>query len=580
MGIPLRKYWQLLVTYLKPQWRRVLLLALLLIASIALQLISPQLLRRFIDGALGGSPEATLVRLALLFIAVALLHQLASAAARYVGEGVAWTATNTLRADLVAHALSLDLSFHKEHTPGEMVERIDGDVSALTNFFSQFFVEALSNLVLMAGVLALLFLEDWRVGLAMTGFVTLALTALNLVRVRSEPVWIQERTMEAELYSTLEEQITAMEDLRSSGAAGYVMQRYFLVLRRLVRAKLRTVLAMGSMWGTSMVVFTFGTAIAFSLGTFLWNRGLVTIGTVYLIFHYTELIRRPMEQIRTQLEDLQRAGAGIARVEELMQTSSRISPGGEARLTRGSLGVEFRRVSFGYEEELVLSDLSFSVRPGTVLGLLGRTGSGKSTLARILIRFYDPIAGEVLVGGVPALDADLRELRSRVGFVTQDVQIFAATVRENLTLFDPDVPDRRILEVLDELGLTDWVQGLPGGLDTQLESGGAGLSGGEAQLLAFARVFLRDPGLVILDEASSRLDPATEALLERAISRLLEGRTAIIIAHRLATVQRADQILILEEGRIAEFGGRAELAADPDSRFARLLRVGMEEVLA
>lgn len=580
MRIPLRNYWRLLITYLKPQWRRALLLALLLIISIALQLVSPQLLRRFIDGAMGGGAESTLVQLAILFIAAALLHQFASAAARYVGEGVAWTATNALRADLVAHALRLDLSYHKEHTPGEMVERIDGDVSALTNFFSQFFVEVLSNLVLMAGVLALLYLEDWRVGLAMTGFVALALTALNLVRFWSEPLWLQERSTVAELYSTLEEQISAMEDLRSSGAAGYVMQRYFLVLRRLARAALRTVLAMGGMWGTSLTVFALGTAIAFSLGTFLWSRGLVTIGTVYLIFHYTELIRRPMEQIRTQLEDLQRAGAAIARVEELLRTRSRISTGGGARLLEGSLGVELRQVSFAYEEEMVLSDVSFSLRPGAVLGLLGRTGSGKSTLARILMRFYDPTSGLVLLGGVPTDGADLRNLRSRVGFVTQDVQIFSATVRENLTLFDPEIPDIRILEVLKQLGLTEWMKGLPHGLDTQLESGGSGLSAGEAQLLAFARVFLRDPGLVILDEASSRLDPATEALVERAVSRLLRGRTGIIIAHRLATVQRADQILILDDGRIAEFGARAELAADPDSRFSRLLRVGMEEVLA
>ncbi|MDH3755679.1 MAG: ATP-binding cassette domain-containing protein, partial [Acidimicrobiia bacterium] len=165
--------------------------------------------------------------------------------------------------------------------------------------------------------------------------------------------------------------------------------------------------------------------------------------------------------------------------------------------------------------------------------------------------------------------------------VTQDVQLFRAPVRDNLTFFDgASMGDAHLLAVLDRLGLEDWVAALPAGLDTELESGGGGLSAGQAQLLAFTRIFLRNPGLVILDEASSRLDPATETLIERAVDRLLDGRTGVIIAHRLATVNRADDILIMEDGRVIEFGPRAQLAADPDSQLSRLLATGMEEVLA
>jgi ATP-binding cassette subfamily B protein len=172
------------------------------------------------------------------------------------------------------------------------------------------------------------------------------------------------------------------------------------------------------------------------------------------------------------------------------------------------------------------------------------------------------------------------ELRQHVGMVTQEVQLFQATVRQNLTLFDETVGDARILEVVEDIGLDDWLSGLPDGLDTALEAGGSGLSAGEAQLLAFARVFLTDPGLVILDEASSRLDPATEQRIEKAVDKLLADRTGIIIAHRLGTVERADEIMILADGRITEHGRRAELAGDPDSRFYGLLRTGLEEALA
>jgi ATP-binding cassette subfamily B protein len=227
-----------------------------------------------------------------------------------------------------------------------------------------------------------------------------------------------------------------------------------------------------------------------------------------------------------------------------------------------------------------LAGVSFALEPGAVLGVLGHTGSGKTTLTRLLFRLYDPRGGAVRLGGHDLRDLALADLRGRVGLVTQDVQLFQASVRDNLTFFDRRIGDAALAGVLGELGLRPWLEALPQGLDTPLLPGGRGLSAGQAQLLACARVFLRDPGLVVLDEASSRLDPATERLLERAFDRLLRGRTGIIIAHRLATVQRADQILILERGRVVEFGPRAALAADPGSRLSRLLRAGMEEVLA
>jgi ABC-type multidrug transport system fused ATPase/permease subunit len=367
------------------------------------------------------------------------------------------------------------------------------------------------------------------------------------------------------------------------------------------------------------------------VGAYLFLADTITIGAVYIIFHYSTMLVRPIQRIVFQLQDLQRAGAGITRVQELFRVESKIQRVGESAsqrvsesanqrisvLPRGALAVEFQGVSFGYdgaspkndgakddmlkgkdavpgdgaapaEKEMVLHNLSLRLQPGTVLGLLGRTGSGKTTLTRLLLRLYDPDSGTVRLGNGDALDAaliDIRrvpmtDLRQRVGMVTQNVQLFHATVRDNLTFFNRSIPDEQILEVIQDLGLGEWFESLPEGLDTELESGGGGLSAGEAQLLAFTRIFLKDPGLVILDEASSRLDPTTEHLIERAVDRLVQDRTAIIIAHRLGTVQRADEIVILEDGRICEHGARSELASDPTSRFYSLLQTGLEEVLA
>jgi ATP-binding cassette subfamily B protein len=311
-----------------------------------------------------------------------------------------------------------------------------------------------------------------------------------------------------------------------------------------------------------------------------------------------------------QLDDLQQATASIQRVQQLFATEPQIVDAEQgALLPNGPLSVELDAVSFAYPDgvtmnderrtmsipadadesslivhrssfDLVLDDISLEIESGQVLGVLGRTGSGKTTLTRLLLRLYDPTVGTVRLGGVDLRRVPNADLRARVAIVTQDIQLFSATVRDNLTFFDAAIPDARIMAALDTLGMGDWVRALPNGLDTLLASGGTGLSAGQAQLLAFARAFLRDPGLIILDEASSRLDPATERQLEQALERLLRDRTAIIIAHRLGTLERVDQILILEDGRVRERGPRAQLVRDPDSRFAQLLRVGMEDVLA
>jgi ABC-type multidrug transport system fused ATPase/permease subunit len=364
------------------------------------------------------------------------------------------------------------------------------------------------------------------------------------------------------------------------------MRRFHERMRDLFVAGRKAMIRRSITWILAMGLFTIGTVLVLAMGGYLFLAGAITLGTVYLFFQYTNMLQQPLEQITNQLQELQRATASIQRIQELRQIRSRIKDGAGASVPVGALDVEFDGVSFAYadevdpEDDLVLRDLSFRLAPGRVLGLLGRTGSGKTTISRLLFSFYDPTAGAIRLGGADTRAARLKELRQRVAIVSQDVQLFSATVRDNLTFFDRAISDERILAVIHELGLEDWYSALPRGLDTELASAGGGLSAGEAQLLAFVRVFLRDPGLVILDEASSRLDPATERLIERAVDKLLENRTGVVIAHRLATVQRADEIMILEDGQIREHGPRTDLLQNPESRFSGLLRRGMEEALA
>lgn len=581
MKIPFKEYWSLLSQYLKPQWLRALLLALLLLSSIGLQLLNPQIMRFFIDTALAGGPFRSLMNAALIFFGVALLNQGLSVVNTYFSEYVAWSATNALRLDLLLHCLKLDQSFHHGHTAGELLERIDGDVNALSNFFSRLTVGMLGNILLVLGVLLLLFREDWRVGTGLSLFALLALFIMTRIRLIAVTHWTRVREIIAQVYGFLGEQLTATEDIRANGAQAYVIRQFDLMMQKWFPLRRKAVLAFAALWSTNIALFALANALAFALSAYLWYQSMITIGGVYLIFYYTELLRNPMTQIRDQMESLQQAEASIERIKTLLATQSKLKEGAGVRLPTASLSVSVQDVSFGYDEqELVLHNITFQLAPGRVLGLLGRTGSGKTTLARLLLRLYDPNQGQICLSGVPLRDAHLNEIRQRVGLVTQEVQLFKATIRQNLTFFNSAIPDEQIKEVLAELGLTTWLASQPKGLETMVEAGGSNLSAGQAQLLAFGRVFLSKPGLVILDEASSRLDPATEQLIERAVSRLLANRSAIIIAHHLPTVERADDILILEDGYIVEYGERLQLAKDSTSRFNQLLKTGLEEVLA
>jgi ATP-binding cassette, subfamily B, bacterial len=567
-------------TYLRPQRPRLFLLASLLFAGIGLQLTNPQLAKTFLDSASAGAPFERLVRLASLFPLVALATQAATVAETYVAEDIGWRTTNALRRDLARHVLALDDSFHDRHGAGELLERIDGDVSAIAGFFARFVVHVLGSALFLLGVLALLWREDWRIGALLSGVALLSVVYLTrgggFVGRRARAA----REVSGDLSAFLEERLSGLPDIKANGADGDTLRGLHGHLAARFRAGRDAILAASIFANTVNGLLVVATAGGLVLAAVLQRSGAITVGGVYLVFRYTGMLRQPINRLSRHMNSFQQATGGIVRVQELLRTAPRVVDGCGLPLPPGALAVEVDAVTFAYGEDVVLHDVSLPVRAGEVLGLLGRTGSGKTTLSRLLFRLHDAGAGAVRLGGVDVRDTHLAELRARVGLVTQDVQLFAGTLRDNVRLFDPSITDGQLLHTFDALGLRAWLDDRPDGLDTVVASSGGGLSAGEGQLVALARVFLKDPGLVVLDEASSRLDPHTQRLLESAVDRLLAGRTAIVIAHRLSTVQRADTIAILEAGRLVEHGPRAELAADATSRFAGLLRAGLPEVLA
>lgn len=581
MKIPIKAYWQLLSKYLKSQLLWVLMLGAILLSSVGLQLVNPQIVRFFIDAAASGKTSDVLIKTAIIFIAIIFLQQLLALAKTYLGKRIGWKATNDLRNDLTYHCLNLDMEFHKNFKPGELIERIDGDVTILLNFFSQFVLILVNNIILVFGVLILLYREDWRIGIAQTVYVIIGAIVLTRVQKIAVPYWKSVREISGKFYGFVGENISSTEDIASNGAKGHVMYQFYGYLQRWFPMQKKALVRGWGVYMTTLAIVALGNSIAFGMGGYLWYKGIITMGTIFLFYNYTTYLTGPIDAIRGQLQDLQKASASITRVQELFNMKSKIIDGTEVIECKDKFDISVNNVTFNYEEGInVLKNVSFELPQGKIIGVLGRTGSGKTTLSKLFLRLYDYKKGEIVINGKPIKSLRLENLRENIAYVTQDVQLFHATIRDNVTFFNNSIKDDEIINLIEDIGLAKWYKALPSGLDTILSSDGSGLSAGEAQLLALVRVFLKNPSLIILDEASSRLDPITEELMQNAISKLLKGRSAIIIAHRLWTVNCADDILILDNGEIIEYGSREALQKDSESNYYRLLRTGIEEVLA
>ena len=370
MNVSQSLYWQLFQRYIWPQKWRVILLAVLVLSSLGLLLVNPQIIRYFLDSIEQQRNLEQLMGAAAIFTTLTVLQQLIVLAATYVGEVVGWTATNQLRADLALHCLKLDLAFHKTHTPGELIERVDGDVNQLAKLFSQLVIRLVGNVLLFIGVLVLLWFEGWLIGLSITVLAIVGVVALEILRKWMVPRWEETRAAEAALFGFIEERLNGTEDIRANGAGPYVMRRLYLLLRARVETfayamRLNAVVISFPLW-----IFGPAYAIALLIGGQGYLGGTLTIGGVYLIFHYVGIMESPLWESIRQVEEMQKALAGINRIATLFAVQPRIQDGPGVDLPEQALSVQFDGVAFHYEDdtETVLTDLSFTLKAGACLG--------------------------------------------------------------------------------------------------------------------------------------------------------------------------------------------------------------------
>ena len=588
--------WGLMKHYLKPFKTKLIYFATVMLITLLFQLISPKIVEVYMDFMqdpeveipfylgmfLSLFPEeyGLLLSAGILYIIFSLVQWTLSTFTVFTSQQIAWASTNQLRYDLTKHCMNLDMTFHNRTKPGEMIERVDGDVANLAVFFSQFSVRLIMSSLLILGVLIILFFEHWIIGLVFVGFIVLSFTLVYLVRNVSVPKWRKLREKEADIFGYVEEILSGKEEIKANGMDGHIMNKFHIKSKEMYDANLKALLFNRIFRSIVFGLTALSIILVFAPGIPLLNNEDITYGSLFAILIYTSLIRNLIFQIVQEIQNLQQTSASIIRIQELFAISTNIEDKGKTSFPKIVNEIKFDNLSFNYnEKEVVLSDLSFTIGDEKSMGLIGHTGCGKTTISRLIFRLYEPQNGTIKINDINIQDFPLDELRKNISYVTQDIQLFHATVRDNITFFDKSFTDQQILEVIEDLQLGEWFRKLPNGLDTKLNSGEVGLSAGESQLLALTRVFLKNPKIVILDEASSRLDPATELLLNNAVTKLIKGRIAIIIAHRLSTLEQVDDILILTKGSVLEYGERKNLIEESSSIYNQYLAKGMQEVL-
>lgn len=556
-------------------YRRTTLAAVAFVAMATSTTIAGPLLVRFgIDTGIRTSDRSALGIAVAGFGLVVVLAYIGSRR-QYVlinraGEGF----LRELRLRLFAHIQRQSLGFFDEHKAGVLVARMTADIESMSELVQWGLLQFVSAGILLVVALFVLLAMSWQltvVALAVLPVVVLA--SIRFQRVSNE-AYLEVRERVGTNLSTMQENLAGVRVIQASGRVDEQRRRFFASNRGLYAAHLRTVKA--STWYFGVVEFcgVLATALGVFAGGWLVSRGDVSVGTVVAVVLLLASLFEPVQQLSQLYNTVQAATASLKKMFDILDTEPEIGEhhGAVDLPESGSLAVNGVGFTYPGSQRPALSDATLEVASGERVALVGPTGAGKSTLAKIVVRLYDPTEGSVSFGGIKLVDATLSSLRSQIVVVPQEGFLFNGTIADNLRLADPLATDDDLWAALDQIGARRRFELMSDGLDTVVRERGSRLSAGERQLVSLGRAALVDPSVLVLDEATSNLDPGTEAEVEVALERLMSDRTVIIVAHRLSTVRRADRIVVCDDGRLVEIGTHAELTALPHGRYAALER--------
>ena len=536
----------------------------LLLLSVGAQLAGPIVLWRLIDVDVASHDRAGIVRSALLYAALFFLGAGATYFQVVVLTRMGLSIVADLKQRVFGHVLRLSLAYFDAHSPGTLLARTESDTERLQALFSEVAVAVLRTFLFIGGMITVMLVANWQAAIAILAVAAPLVLVTMLYFRRMRRLYRAVRHLYARISGFVTEYVQGVPILQVFGYERRARERLAAYNQDKLVADRRASMYEYGFWGFLSAMEVAAVMAILYLGSGQTFGVVMTGGTFVLFLEYTRQAFWPLAVFAEQLGFIQRAFASADRVFGVLDTASRTPdrPDARAAVPDDWQAIAFEHVSFAYDGGMrALDDVSFTLRRGERVALVGLSGGGKSTLANLLLRYYEPTQGRITLDGTDIRAFTLRAWRKRLGLVLQDIHLFPGTVAENLRALGDEIPQADLERAVETVGARSLIDGLPGGYAEALAEGGSNLSMGERQLLSFARAVVRDPDVLVLDEATSAVDPGTERRLQASVERLLAGRTSLIIAHRLATVVHADRILVVHQGRIAQTGGHAALYA-------------------
>lgn len=569
------------VVKLSFSYKKTFYIALFLALALApLGALRPYLINIGVDSYIINGNMNGLLRLCWFLVGLVILESALGYIFRYLTDALGQYVTRDMRVDVFNKIVGQRVRIFDQTPTGMFITRVINDIENIKTIFSEGLLTILADLIAIVVILIMMFITSWQLTLACLVTMPVMIVATVIFNKKVKVSYQRVRTQLSNMNAFLQEHISGMTIIQAFNAQVREARKFKNINREYTRANLDSVLYYAVFFPVVDIIS------AAALGLMVWwgARGImdetVTLGAMVAFPIYLNTLFRPIRMLADKFNSMQMGLVAAERIFALTDDASVTEDSGHIHLDTVRGHIVFEHVDFQYVEGTpILRDVSFEVPAGSTLAIVGSTGSGKSTIINLLTRFYDYSHGSVRLDGVELNQIQKVNLRSHISLVLQDVFLFSGTIRDNITLKNPEITEEKILQASRSLDAHRFIMALPGGYDFVVSERGHNLSSGQRQLISLVRALVYEPSILILDEATASIDTETEAIVQYAIEKLLENRTAIIIAHRLSTIRNADQILVLEQGRILERGSHEELLSDPDSRYSELYNIQFENNL-